>query len=138
MPDIPQCAACNYNRYYRTSQLTQPYGIRMQSKSPSPMCGKSPRYSYQVDVEHLRASVSQVATRWRRNAATFPCPQSHFLLPLSASLKRGLSVGRTCSMKGAGQLANVVAVKARDISDQVVLVWSSLTLAQKLQIPRLP
>ena len=45
----------------------------------------------------------------------------HFLLPLSASLKRGLIVGRTCSMKGAGQLANVVAVKASDISDQVDL-----------------
>jgi len=72
MPDIPQCAAYNYYCYYRTSQLTKPYDIRMQSKSLSPL------YSYQVDVEHLRASVSQVATRWRRNAATFPCLQSQW------------------------------------------------------------
>ena len=78
MPDISQCAACNYYCYYRTSQLTQPYDIPMQSKSLSPMCGKSPLYSYQLDVEHLRASVSQVATRWRRNAATFPCLQSQW------------------------------------------------------------
>jgi len=78
MPDISQCAACNYYCYYRTSQLTQRYDIRMQSKSLSPMCGKSPLCSYQVDVEQLRASVSKVATRWRRNAATFPCPQSQW------------------------------------------------------------
>jgi len=47
----------------------------------------------------------------------------HFLLPLSASLKCGLGVGRACSMKGAGQLANVVAVKASDISDHDVRTY---------------